>query len=505
MNETNKEFLKRVDFGDIDGLYDARLEDYFLDFGYWNDIGHGRKCFVIGRKGTGKSALYSWIKHRESQGDILVANLSFKDFPFEKLLQLSDDAFAKPNQYQTIWRNIIFSELALMIVGDTKSTSNEIYGELLDYVKQHFGANVSNLHKEITRLTKKKGGELKIGFTRLGGEKSCEQEIGDGSSNITLINRRLETLVQTYLQNSKSSKLVVQFDQLDDNYTTYIKKHEYFQCIISLFKVVYDVNQTFRSMRITAKVVVYIRSDIYNRVDKFDAESARWEPFKLNLNFAIISRLDWRNPKLLQILNRRISCSVEEMRKVKNPFASIFSPSMINLKDYGRDGRERQVHNIFKYIIHRTFHRPRDVIQFCIKIQEQVRETDTFFFRTIKNGEERYALWLLSEIANEVGPIISELNVLYELLRLMGRGLFSMLEFKRRYARYRTRVKMDEEELLKFLYDVGIIFNVNVRRQTLDMFSIVRNDRSVFNRDLKIQIHPGVARGLYLTKFAPIV
>lgn len=99
--------FKAIDFGAIDGLNDKHLSSYFLDKNYWSKIINGKEFFVIGRKGTGKSAIYTWLFEQQYNKGILIENLSFKNFPFEKLLRLSDDDFSKPNQYQSIWRNII--------------------------------------------------------------------------------------------------------------------------------------------------------------------------------------------------------------------------------------------------------------------------------------------------------------------------------------------------------------------------------------------------------------
>ena len=114
----NAEWLKNVDFGDIDGLYDPNINKYFIDIEYKNAIWNSSKYFIIGRKGTGKSALYNWIYRNSFEEGKIVSNKSFSDFPFEKLLQLSDDSFSKPNQYQSIWRHIILTELAHMICMD---------------------------------------------------------------------------------------------------------------------------------------------------------------------------------------------------------------------------------------------------------------------------------------------------------------------------------------------------------------------------------------------------
>ncbi|MBJ8193516.1 hypothetical protein JDS79_43120, partial [Bacillus cereus] len=83
--------------------------------------------FVIGRKGTGKSAIYNWIRGQQYNKSALISNLSFKEFPFEKLLKLSDENFSKPNQYQSIWRNIILSEIAHLITLDQQNEVDDNY------------------------------------------------------------------------------------------------------------------------------------------------------------------------------------------------------------------------------------------------------------------------------------------------------------------------------------------------------------------------------------------
>ena len=53
-NNTNLELLKSVDFGDIDGLYDAHINDYFIDNEYKKALLSQSKYFVIGNIVTGK-------------------------------------------------------------------------------------------------------------------------------------------------------------------------------------------------------------------------------------------------------------------------------------------------------------------------------------------------------------------------------------------------------------------------------------------------------------------
>lgn len=140
---------------DIDGLYDPNISDYFIDYEFKDAILNKNIYFIIGRKGTGKSALYNWIYKNQIDNNNLIANLSFNNFPFEKLLTLSDDNFAKPNQYQSIWRNIIYSEIASLLVIDQSNPSDEALKELKRYTDYVFGNDLTELHKQVTKTTHK--------------------------------------------------------------------------------------------------------------------------------------------------------------------------------------------------------------------------------------------------------------------------------------------------------------------------------------------------------------
>jgi len=495
------QLLGRVDFGDIDGLYDPKIEEYFIDYEFQDAILRRNIYFIIGRKGTGKSALYNWLRKNQIENNNLITNLSFNNFPFERLLTLSDDAFAKPNQYQSIWRNIIYSEIASLLVQDQTNPIDDALRELKRYTSYTFGDDLTELHKQVTKTTEKTDSGLAFkpaDFLSLssGRSKSKEMELYDGAQNITKINARLDLVIRDYLKRHPNRQYLLQFDQLDDNYTSFIDNANYTQCIISLFKSIYDINQRFRSENIPVKSVAYLRSDIYNKIDQFDAESARWDQFKLNLNWAIINKDDWYNPKLRQVINKRIELSVPQIVNT-DPFGVIFDNAAIRLVD--ERGRSQDV---FKYIIHRTFQRPRDLIQFCIKVQEECRTSSKLYHRTIKNAEKEFSLWLLSEIENEIAPLIRDVDALYELLRLMGRNAYSLGDFKKRYSRFAQSLKFDAEELLRILYSFGIVFNINFKSKgNTEIFSVIRNDRSVFNRDLKIATHNGFYQGLYTSKF----
>ena len=200
----------------------------------------------------------------------------------------------------------------------------------------------------------------------LGTSSADERELCDDYSNVTNINRRLEQLISNYLKCNQTNPYIIQFDQLDDIFTVYINNNdEYFQSIISLFKVIYNINQAFYQTDIPVKVIGYLRSDIFYEINNYDAESARWDAHKLYLNWAIINRSDWRYPPLLQMLDKRVLRSIPDLNL--NGQDSAFRAIMKDIKISDRQGNEK---NVFTYMIHKSFQRPRDLIQFCKKIQK---------------------------------------------------------------------------------------------------------------------------------------
>lgn len=489
--------LSQINFGDIDGLYDKNINDYFIDIQYKEALLKEDKFFVIGRKGTGKSALYNWLFTNQVSDGIMVSNKSFSDFPFEKLLRLSDDDFSRPNQYQSIWKHIIFSELARMIVEDESNNADDEWSELKDYISFVFGSNLVDLHKEVTRKVTKRESRLGYDSSFLGHGSSDEIEHRFSFDNITNLNASLWRILTSYLKRNQTKQYIIQFDQLDDNYTTYINNDSYLQCVIGLFKSVYQIDQSFKRDDIPVKIVAYLRSDIYNQFNHLDPESSRWDQYVLKLNWAIINKNDWADCNLLKLVNARIRNSLPDIIS-DNPFSLIFNKYKIALRDGSRKNAD-----IFRYIVHRTFQRPRDLIQFCIKIQEESKSTGSLDAATIRNAEKEYSLWLLGELENEIAPVIKDTESLYELLRLFGRSPYTLSAFRLKFAEYSSCFGgLDAEEMLRILYNFGIIINVRtVNNRIIEQFSVLRNDRSVFNRDLNIRTHPGFYEGLHTSKF----
>ena len=79
---------------------------YFYGFPSVSSIQTGGRCYVLGRKGSGKTAVAEHIRGLVGP-KTFVRSLSFKNFPFNELYELQDKSFTSPSQYTTVWKYII--------------------------------------------------------------------------------------------------------------------------------------------------------------------------------------------------------------------------------------------------------------------------------------------------------------------------------------------------------------------------------------------------------------
>lgn len=365
--------LKQVDFGEIDGYGDPNLEKYFLDNNYWEKIINSSVFYVVGKKGTGKSSIYRMLERESFRYGSIVVNKDFGEFPFEKLLQLRDDDFAKPNQYQTIWKNVIFN-LFVQSISTLPHEDNEYYRKISEYSRMYLG-NAVDLHKDVVSKTEKRQGGLVFKNVECGSEREVTSNFRYSEDNITKINTTLCDLIIKFLITTRNeSKIILQFDRLDDNYNQYQDVEEYYQAIISLFifKAVYSFNQLLRSKSIkNAKVVLYIRSDIMKAMAIRDSESARWDDYRYILQWNINNMSDVNNSDLRKMLDKRIETSSDDLKQ--KTFHDVFDIEEIVLR---RSGINKK--GLFSAMVLQTLFRPRDLIKLSKSLQEEIPHAGDF-------------------------------------------------------------------------------------------------------------------------------
>ena len=127
---------------------EARSENndrYFFHSREVSRIEGGDKCYVIGRKGSGKTAISEYLG-RISAHDTFSEKLTFKNFPFNELYSLSNNKYTNPNQYITLWKYLIYSSICRMMAKNAT-----IDAGVSKILHEQYGADATSLSRKVSR------------------------------------------------------------------------------------------------------------------------------------------------------------------------------------------------------------------------------------------------------------------------------------------------------------------------------------------------------------------
>lgn len=83
-------------------------------------------------------------------------------------------------------------------------------------------------------------------------------------------------------------------------------------------------------------------------------------------------------------------------------------------------------------------------------------------------------------------------------MRTLGSKAFSITLFRKNYSKYIDKLGLDADVLLRYLYDLGVIYNIDDNNR---IFTSIRNFKSKLNPDMRIALHAGFWKGLYTSTF----
>ena len=112
--------LDDVNFGHIAAEEEAdALRDYFLETSQYNDLVRNDKAFiVIGRKGSGKSAIYLNLRDSFSkQSDASVIALQLESYNWPLHNKIVDETGAAQRSFVASWTYLMLSQLASQLLG----------------------------------------------------------------------------------------------------------------------------------------------------------------------------------------------------------------------------------------------------------------------------------------------------------------------------------------------------------------------------------------------------
>ena len=465
--------IERVNFGRIDAESEVNLADYFVDTGVIDRLRIGRKQYVFGRKGSGKTAIFRTLTNGRLGREVI--SLDLQDYPWEAHKRIVEDGVSPEASYVTSWK-FSFLVAACRLWAEEKT---ELGDNARKFLERIYGrenpAYFEVLFDKLKRLRKIKLPEVD-GVGSLGGFELDEAQSGrELARSLGQWVRELERLVAI---NAKARPFTIIIDRLDDGWdATDASKN----LIIGVLKAARDLNHALMSV-VPVAVTVFLRSDIFDELQFNDK----------NKISADIEHLDWTEAKLIEIMERRISASLGIPQA--GAWEGVFSEKEM-----------RQRSGVKSYILRRTMLRPRDIIAFCLNCQEVAVEQRHNIVETtdVYDAEKRYSRHVYNELDDEMHRQVPYARSALQFIRDVGKTRFTLASWIEAVRR-RNAAASDGEAIamLKTLFDYSI---VGVERRGGAAggtnFQFVYNDRLLEpNFDGEMIVHPSLVKELGLTE-----
>jgi hypothetical protein len=333
--------LSKIDLGNDEAEQDTRLEEYFLRTPFYENAMNGNKTLLIGRKGSGKSAIFILIDKEFRRAGNMVITITPDQYSWSALKDYKESGILPEQANTNAWRLTLLSAIVWKLNEENMIKENSHLTEYFKYMNDSYTPRKETWFLNI--IEKGKG--------LLKGIKTQWVSFDFGATSAVSTPLRIVDETQALLQKEwpKGKIIRILIDRLDDSWDA--SKESIFT-IIGLLKAANQINTAMAGKVI---VSIFLRSDIYDNLFFDDQDKLRqYEELIL-----------WSQEDLKAIVSERVRVSLN--LSAKQSSSDIWS-NLFSKKPY------RSKASADKYIIDRTFKRPRDMISFVrFSLEQAIR------------------------------------------------------------------------------------------------------------------------------------
>lgn len=404
-------------FGAIDAESDFR-PDFFVPSSSWENVRSRRHPLIVGRKGTGKTALRKALLDEAAKDPVMFAtDLAFRDYPWKVHHSVFDATVGGKSRYLETWLFLMLIELAKQAVGeDQQLAPNKQVAEIEDWLRVFVETNWGSIAFDHRDMFRNKEYQVTKSFkpqavgTSVGGVDWTNVHRDRLGDSLNTMNRWLKAALAMILREDAEYFLV--FDELDLDFSQ--QDEQYLDSITGLVLATQNFHLWARDKRLKTMPVVLLRDDIYG-VLQF--------PDKNKISLGLVGTIQWnsdyKGPNALKtVADTRIRVLLGDDDNVRtDAWFEAFD------EDVMRGTQHKYLH-----MVQRTYLRPRDLIQFaniCLdearkRVQGSPDESDRIANEDVTNARQLYSNYLRSELNDEVYAHHAEWENWLELLRHIG-------------------------------------------------------------------------------------
>lgn len=397
-------FLAELSIGDSVAENEFQtLGEYYLRTDEYKRAARGEVNMVVGRKGTGKTALFSQLRNdKRANVRNIVVDLKPEGY---QLIRLKEDVLdylaegARTHLITALFEYIFYLEICYKLLEKDREKHMrdgqlyEPYRKLLDVYKTG-SASEGDFSERLLGLSQQLIQDFRLRFGTASNQRLTTVEVTE------LIHKRnirdIRETLSAYLAFKESVWLL--FDNLDKGWSPHGLTTGDVMILRCLIDAARKIQRELQADGHDFHCIVFVRNDVYQLL--LDASA----------DYGKESRavLDWTDPDLLrEMLRRRL---IRNSLPGEIPFNRVWS--QICISHY--HGEETS-----QYLIERSLMRPRNLIKlvahcrgFAVGMErERIKETD------LEKGLRTYSIDLITEADQELTDIIgSDTDLIYHFI-----------------------------------------------------------------------------------------
>lgn len=492
------------------------FEKFFFKTDEFQSIFNGSTYFILGEKGTGKTAYATYLVNNDFNNTKGFLNY-IRETDYQKFIKLKNDNHLQLSEYTNVWKVLIYLLLADRIKQTEKSHSVFSFTDKFDALQKaideyYINAFSPEIINALNFVEKSKfSAEVISKYFKLIGENIKEGSFTHSKfqTNLLYIQNHFEQAISSLKLKSNYILFIDGIDIRPEN----ISYDEYLECIKGLANAAWSLNNDyFPSITSEGKlrIVLLIRPDIFANLGLQNINN------KIKDNSIL---LDWRtnypeyaNSKLFQLADRLLSSQQTSSYPVGQCWNTYFP-----YQPYVARKRESSFIQFLRF----SLYRPRDIVTMLDLLKDIHTRSDShnpyaFQETDFQNSEfqERYSNYLMGEIKDYLSFYYSDSD--YEYFRKFFDFLNSKKSFN--YTYYLQAFKNFEEYLvrnqikrprffdtadtfLQFIFDLNVICYIE-KKEGKPFIKWCFRERNYSNIQPKVktgceyQIHYGLLKSL---------
>jgi hypothetical protein len=493
-----KPLIDATSFGAIDADNDDLLFQCFEDHPAYQDVRAFSRFLVIGRKGSGKTAIFK-ILLTQGKHDYFSFGHTFTDYPWQHHDLQARVGVPEADRFTHSWKYLILLSLSKILLNQDQAVpfdepSLQASARLERFVVDTYGSRDPDLTQLFTpskKLRLKPHFELDWKVLKVGISPESVP-MGELPTIVQDVNQNLLRYVMACLH--PDHEYFVCFDQLDLGFDP--NKPEYSNRLIGLLLAARDINLAARNEKRKASVVIFLRHDIYDELHFEDKN-------KITENFS--STIEWdappRTDKTLRVLmEKRFEAVLAADGSERISWDMVFDETK------QMPGHQTK----YSHILDRTYRRPRDVIRFCNAVLKQYKlraKVDDLHFENIDINKARpeYSDYLLNELDDEIHKHLPHYKQYLDIIRTVGLWQFGLQDFESAWATQLISAQLDAKSALKELFEFSVIGFYRAGGKGYGGSEYVfryKEPRTAFDQGAaRFRVHPGLSDVLGLKRF----